>query len=173
MIQRGRAFTFPDIGTPRPRTVSETAEAIDKVMPLPHIAKKRTWKSCNSIQPSNSTKNSTCKKLKIIPKSINTDVLRKTRSNDTRNLNNKDSISRNLENIPPHILWKRIQKGQKSAENNSYVNGFHYRNSDYAHKGDYALKGDYAHKGDHAHKHSHLVNSSRPSTVIKVEQRGP
>ena len=30
MIQRGRAFTFPDI-PPRARTVSETAEEIDQV----------------------------------------------------------------------------------------------------------------------------------------------
>ena len=171
-------------------------------MPLPHIAKKRTWKSCNAIQSNNNSSTvlrksalyaSTNKKLKMsqlksaadinglrkmahvqngsLPCNNGANVLRKTRSSDSRNLDMKNvamagtattaaefnnvsssnvglhkirsSESRNLETP---ILWKRLHKGHK--DNNSYQNS--------------------------SKIHTHLVNTSRSnSTVIKVEQRGP
>ena len=171
-------------------------------MPLPHIAKKRTWKSCNAIQSNNNSSTvlrksalyaSTNKKLKMsqlksaadinglrkmvhvqngsLPCNNGANVLRKTRSSDSRNLDMKNvamagtattaaefnnvsssnvglhkirsSESRNLETP---ILWKRLHKCHK--DNNSYQNS--------------------------SKIHTHLVNTSRSnSTVIKVEQRGP
>ena len=170
-------------------------------MPLPHIAKKRTWKSCNAIQSNNN--NSTVlrksalyaatnnKKLKMsqlksaadinglrkmahvqngsLPCNNGANVLRKTRSSDSRNLDIKNvatatttaaefnnSTSSNVglhkirssesRNLETPILWKRLHKGHK--DNNSYQNS--------------------------SKIHTHLVNTSRSnSTVIKVEQRGP
>ena len=170
-------------------------------MPLPHIAKKRTWKSCNAIQSNNNNSTvlrksalyaSTNKKLKMSQLKSAADinglrkmahvqngtllcnnganVLRKTRSSDSRNLDMKNvatatttaaefnnSTSSNVglhkirsssesRNLETPILWKRLHKCHK--DNNSYQNS--------------------------SKIHTHLVNTSRSnSTVIKVEQRGP
>ena len=161
-------------------------------MPLPHIAKKRTWKSCNAIQSNNNSCTvlrksalyaATNKKLKMsqlksaadinglrkmvhaqngsLPCNNGANVLRKTRSSDSRNLdmknvattaaefNNASSTNVGLHKIRSSetpILWKRLHKCHK--DNNSYQNS--------------------------SKIHTHLVNTSRSnSTVIKVEQRGP
>lgn len=148
MIERGRAFTFPDLVAPRARTVSERAEEIDLVMPLPHITKKRTWKSCNSITHHSKSSHHWTIVKKNLPhfkkpkvKGNSSEVLSKTRVSDSRNL---EVQSCSKDSSPTHIKWLKLQKQIHE------LNTVHkYQNTSLPH---------------------HLVHTRSNSSVIKVEQ---
>ena len=86
-------------------------------MPLPQIAKKRTWKSCNAIHSNSSHHHQVtivrknlphCKKVKVKSGNSNGEVLRKIRVNDSRNLEHLQQSSSN--NNLTHLRWKKLQR---------------------------------------------------------------
>ena len=86
-------------------------------MPLPKIAKKRTWKSCNAIHSNSSHHHQVtivrknlphCGKKVKIKNGGNVDGLRKIRAIDSRNLEQLQLSSNN--NNLSHLRWKKLQR---------------------------------------------------------------
>ena len=86
-------------------------------MPLPQIAKKRTWKSCNAIHTNSSNHHQVtivrknlphCKKVKVKNGNSNGEVLRKIRATDSRNLEHLQQSASN--NNLTHLRWKKLQR---------------------------------------------------------------
>ena len=166
-------------------------------MPLPHITKKRTWKSCNAIQLNNNNSTvilrkslyaATNKKLKMSQlknaahgaaeinglRKLAQNGLRKTRSSDSRNLDTENAA----------IAAAMAAAAAASADFNNAArlspNGLRKIRSSESRNLETPILWKRLHK---SHKndqnsskiHTHLVNTSRSNStaVIKVEQRGP
>ena len=170
-------------------------------MPLPHIAKKRTWKSCNAIQSNNnggtvlrkSLYAATNKKLKmnqlksVAAAAADINGLRKMAaqngllcnggSNGLRKTRSSDSRNLDTKNAAMVVA-------SAPADFNHANNGLRKIRSSQSESRNLETpilwkRLHKCHKNDSCQNssskiHTHLVNTSRSnSTVIKVEQRGP